>query len=103
MGFFDKVKEQAAVAGAAAKDAAQKGQTKLDEIQAKRAADSLLKDLGTVVYAQRSGRGTGAADGEIARLVAALEEHESAHGPVLLNLESPGADGGAATPSPPRP
>jgi hypothetical protein len=36
MGFLDKVKEQAAVATAAAKDAAQKGQAKLDDLQAPR-------------------------------------------------------------------
>ena len=46
MGLLDKVKEQAAVAGAAAKDAAAKGQAKMEEAQAKRAADGQLRELG---------------------------------------------------------
>ncbi|HUZ10687.1 MAG TPA: hypothetical protein VMU76_11040 [Acidimicrobiales bacterium] len=96
MGFLDKVKEQAAVASAAAKDAAQKGQAKLDDLQAKRAADGLLKDLGTVVYAQHSGRGTDTSDGDKAWLIAALESHEAAHGSLALNLESPATGDGAA-------
>ena len=51
MGFLDKVKEQAASATAVAKDAAQKGQAKLDDMQAKKAADALLRDLGVATYA----------------------------------------------------
>ena len=38
MGFLDKAKEQMAVATTVAKDAAQKGQAKIDAAQAKRAA-----------------------------------------------------------------
>lgn len=95
MGFLDKVKEQAAVAGAAAKEAAQKGQAKLDDMQAKRAADALLRDLGAVVYAQHAGRGTATSDGDRARLIAALESHEAEHGPLALDVEPPApADGG---------
>ena len=97
MGFLDKVKEQAAVAGAAAKDAAQKGQAKLDDLQAKRAADAMLRDLGTVVFAQHTGRGTDATEGDKARLLAALDSHEEAHGPLALNLESPAAEKAAGT------
>jgi hypothetical protein len=84
MGFLDKVKEQAAVATAAAKDAAQKGQAKIDDLQAKRAADALLRDLGAAVYAQRTGRAGAGADGEVTRLVGELEQHEAAHGPLIL-------------------
>ena len=58
MGFLDRVKEQAAIATAAAKDAAQKGQAKLDDLQAKRAGDALLRDLGAAIYAQKTGRST---------------------------------------------
>jgi hypothetical protein len=50
MGFMDKVKEQASVAAAAAKEAAQKGQAKVEEVQAKRAADGMLRKLGLAVY-----------------------------------------------------
>ena len=82
MGLMDKVKEQAATAGAAAKDAAQKGQAKLDEMQAKRAADALLRDLGAAFYAEESGRGTDQTKAEIERLTGALRDHEAANGPI---------------------
>ena len=84
MGILDKVKEQAATASAVAKDAAQKGQAKLDDIQAKKAADGMLRDLGAAVYAQQTGRGTDRSAAEVDRLVAALRAHEDAHGPIDL-------------------
>ena len=58
MGLLDKVKAQATAATAAAKDAAQKGQAKLDEVQSKKGADSLLRDLGAAFYATKTGRAT---------------------------------------------
>lgn len=82
MGLMDKMKSQAATATAMAKDAAQKGQAKLDEIQAKRAADAMLRDLGAVVYAQKTGRAPASADEDIARLVSSLQAHEREHGPI---------------------
>lgn len=116
MGFLNRVKEQAATASAVAKDAAQKGQAKLDVIQAKRAADAVLRDLGVAVYAQQSGRGTAQTQADIERLTGALHEHEKAHGPIALQYESPagapataypgaapspGTPSGDATPPPP--
>jgi hypothetical protein len=97
VGLLDRVKEQAATATAAAKDAAQKGQAKLDTLQAKRAADAILRDLGAAVYAQQSGRATASTPADIDRLTAALREHETTHGPLDLGLESPAA-GAAASP-----
>jgi hypothetical protein len=88
MGLLDKVKTQAASATAVAKDAAQRGQAKLDAIQAKRAADVLLRNLGAVVYAQRSGRGAPTADADVERIVELLKAHEADHGPIDLGAES---------------
>ena len=88
MGLMDKVKEQAATATAAAKDAAQKGQAKVEGLQAKRAADSLLRDLGAAVYSQHAGHGTPQPQEEVNRLVAALQEHEAANGPIDLGPEA---------------
>jgi hypothetical protein len=88
MGLLDKVKTQAASATAVAKDAAQRGQAKLDAIQAKRAADILLRNLGAVVYAQRSGRGAATADADVERIVASLKAHEAEHGLIDLGAES---------------
>jgi hypothetical protein len=91
MGLMDKVKSQAAVATAAAKEAAQKGQAKLDDIQSKRAADAILRDLGATLYAEKTGRQTSATEMDQERLVTALQHHEELHGPISLVLESPAA------------
>ena len=102
MGFLDKVKEQAAVASTAAKDAAQKGQAKIDDLQSKRASDALLRDLGAATYAKSSGRGTAATDAEITRLTAALADHEATHGPLALDVTpaTNGAGNGSVAPPP---
>ncbi len=102
MGFLDKVKEQAATASAVAKDAAQKGQAKLDELQAKRAADGFLRDLGALAYADQTGRSSSTADVDAERLVTALRAHEQAHGPIDLTPTS-GGGGTAGSPGSPGP
>ncbi len=91
MGLLDKVKAQATAATVMAKDAAQKGQAKLDEVQAKKAADGMLRDLGAAVYATKTGRATPTTDSDIDRLVTALQTHESEHGPLTLAPESAAA------------
>jgi hypothetical protein len=109
MGLLDKVKQTAATATEAAKDAAAKGQAKYDEAQAKKAADTMLRDLGAAFYATKTGRSTPATDSDIQRLVGALQEHESQHGSITLVPESPAAaptatpagDSGAPAPPPP--
>jgi hypothetical protein len=98
MGLMDKVKATTAAATEAAKDAAAKGQAKYDELQAKRAADAMLRDLGAALYATRTGRSTPDTEAEIERLVHALEEHESEHGPLTLAPET-AAGGPTAAPS----
>ncbi len=110
MGLLDKVKAQATAATEMAKDAAAKGQAKLDESQAKKAADGMLRDLGAAFYATKTGRATPTTDADIERLVAALQKHESDHGQITLAPESaaaaptatPAGDG-AAAPAPPPP
>jgi hypothetical protein len=88
MGLLDKVKTQAASATAMAKDAAQKGQAKLDAIQAKRAADVMLRNLGAAVYGQRTGRAIPNAEADIERIVASLKAHEAEHGSIDLGAEA---------------
>jgi hypothetical protein len=108
MGLLDKVKAQATAATEMAKDAAAKGQAKMNEAQAKKAADGMLRDLGAAVYATKTGRATPTTDEEIAALVASLQSHESEHGPITLAPESTAAaptavpaDGSAPAPPPP--
>jgi hypothetical protein len=94
-----------------AKDAAAKGQAKMNDVQAKKTADGMLRDLGAAFYATKTGRSTPATDGEIAQLVTKLQAHESEHGQITLAPESAAAaptatvagDGSAAPASPPPP
>jgi hypothetical protein len=97
MGLLDKVKAQASAATAVAKDAAQKGQAKLDEVQSKKGADGMLRDLGAAFYATKTGRATPSTDSEIERLVGALQAHESEHGALTLAPESAAAAPTATT------
>jgi hypothetical protein len=111
MGLLDKVKAQATAATEMAKDAAAKGQAKLDEAQAKKVAEGMLRDLGAAFYATKTGRATPTTDGDIERLVTALQQHEADHGPVTLAPETaaagptaaPAGDGAAPAPAPPPP
>ncbi len=110
MGLLDKVKAQATQATEMAKDAAAKGQAKLDDAQSKKAADGMLRDLGAAFYATKTGRSTPTTDADIARLVEALQAHESEHGQITLAPESAAAaptatpaGSGSAAPAPPPP
>ena len=73
MGLMDKVKAQAA----AVAQQANAGMAKLDALPAQRRADALLHSLGLAVLAERTGRGTGETEGQIAQLVSELTQHES--------------------------
>ncbi|HRW39772.1 MAG TPA: hypothetical protein P5254_18880, partial [Aquihabitans sp.] len=75
MGFLDKVKAQA-------EQAVKQGQDKLDEAQAKRKANDLLRDLGAWYYATETGRDEGNGPAELARITAELQAHEAEHGPL---------------------
>ena len=110
MGLLDKVKAQATAATEMAKDAAAKGQAKIDEAQAKKNAEGMLRDLGAAFYATKTGRATPTTDSDIERLVTALQEYESEHGPMTLAPESAAAaptaapaDGAADAAAPPPP
>jgi len=80
MGFMDKVKEQAAVATAMAKDTVQKGQAKLDATQAKVAADGVLRQLGLAVYLEQAGRGSDTSETQRQHLIELLGEYEAEYG-----------------------
>ncbi|MHB8287700.1 MAG: hypothetical protein ACYDEY_00380 [Acidimicrobiales bacterium] len=77
MGFMDKVKSQATQAAQKAQEAASAGQAKIEEAQAKRRADGLLRDLGAAVYAERTGRGTADTQASVDRLIAELQQYEA--------------------------
>jgi hypothetical protein len=89
MGFMDKVKSQATSIAAA-------GQAKVDSVQAKRHSDSLLQDLGGLVYAQRVGRAGPDDAAKIEQIISDLQAHEQEHGQIQL---TPQADGAAGVPT----
>jgi hypothetical protein len=106
MGLLDKVKAQATAATELAKDAAQKGQAKLNEVQSNKSADGMLRDLGAAFYATKTGRSTPSTEADITRLVSALQTHESEHGSLTLAPETAAAAPTAApagSPPPPPP
>jgi hypothetical protein len=73
MGFLDKLQQTA-------KETLDKGKEKLEDVQADRASDKLLRDLGAWYYAGRTGRDDGQAAAHVERLIAELQAHEAAHG-----------------------
>ncbi|MCU1351687.1 MAG: hypothetical protein JWM05_896 [Acidimicrobiales bacterium] len=94
MGFLDKVKSQA-------EQLAKQGQGKLDELQAKKKADGLLRDLGAWHYAQETGRDEGKGSAEIARVVGELRAHEDEHGPLGAPEDAAADATDEAPPTPP--
>ncbi|MGN6694063.1 MAG: hypothetical protein ACTHN0_07790 [Aquihabitans sp.] len=109
MGFLDKVKAGADSVAQAAQQTIQQGQDKLDDVQAKKKADGLLRDLGAWHYAVATGRDQGDAADEIARLTAELQAHEAANGPLDVGRKElpppppPPAPPTGAAPLPPGP
>jgi hypothetical protein len=88
MGLMDRVKAQAT-------EIAQQGKAKYDQVQATRRADAMLRNLGALVYQERTGRGVPDSQAQIDKLVADLQAHEAANG---INLspeptDAPGAPG----------
>jgi hypothetical protein len=108
MGLMDKVKHQAEQALAKAQQGVSQGQAKLDQVQAKRQADALLRNLGAAYYAkERSGGAQDAVDAAMKM----LDEHVAVHGPIDTSAtaaQDVAASGGtsaspAPAPAPPAP
>jgi len=88
MGLMDKVKAQATQLAQKTQEAAQEGKARLDQAQATRRGDLLLRQLGAAVFAERTGRGTPDSQATIDQLVSAISAHERENG---LNLTGTGA------------
>ncbi|MBM7168856.1 hypothetical protein JQK87_10600 [Streptomyces sp. G44] len=74
-GFLDRAKEQA-------QRGLTQGKQKLDEVQEKRAGDTLLKKLGAAYYAERRGTGSPQATQQALQ---ALESHIATNGDAFLH------------------
>jgi len=96
MGLMDKMKEQATQLAEKGKQGVAQGQAKLDSMQTKKQLDALFHDLGAATYAaERKGAGRD----EVERLLAAVDEHEAANGPVDTTTSAAAATGTATTSS----
>ncbi|MEU5431844.1 hypothetical protein AB0G73_00525 [Streptomyces sp. NPDC020719] len=73
-GFLDRAKEQA-------QSALNQGKQKVDEVQAQRAGNDLLKRLGAAYFAEKRGSGSAQATQDA---LSALEAHIAAHGDGFL-------------------
>ncbi len=97
MGFMDNVKSKANQAAAKAQESLSQGQEKFNELQARRAADKLLTDLGRAVWAhQRTGGSPDAVNAVLDKLDAWVAEH----GPIDTTAAEdalPGESGPAPT------
>jgi hypothetical protein len=83
MGLMDKVKAQANQLGQKAQEAAQEGKSRLDQAQANKRGDAMLRQLGIAVYEDRTGRGGPDSQAKIDQLISDLSAHERENG---LNL-----------------
>jgi hypothetical protein len=86
MGLMDRVRAQATQLAQQAQEAAQEGKARLDQAQAGRRGDMLLRQLGALVFAERTGRGAADSPARIDQLISEISAHESQNG---LNLEDP--------------
>lgn len=96
MGLMDKVKAQATVIAQRTQDTARDSKAKLDQAQARRRADAMLRDLGVAVYAERTGRSTEDTDSKIDKLVGDLAAFETEHGVNLITGAPAGGTGDSA-------
>ncbi len=97
MGLMDRVKAQASQLAQQAMDATQEGKARLDQAQAGRRGDAMLRQLGALVLAERTGRGTPDTQAKIDQLVNDISAHEQANG---LNMT---ADSSGTSPGPGQP
>ncbi|GAU65396.1 Syd protein [Streptomyces sp. NBRC 110611] len=73
-GFLDRAKEQA-------RHGLEQGKQKVEEVQAMRAGNDLLRKLGAAYYAEKRGSGSGEATQQA---LSTLEAHISTHGDGFL-------------------
>ncbi len=96
MGLMDKVKAQATQLAQQTKEAAEQGKAKLDQAQASRRGDGMLRQLGVAVLAERTGRGAADSQAKIDQLINDISAYERENG---LNLTDPSS--GASVPQSP--
>jgi hypothetical protein len=97
---MDRVKAQATQLAQQAQEAAQEGRARIDQAQASRRGDALLRQLGVAVFAERTGRGTADSQARIDQLINDLSAYERETGLNLANPTLPQPGFPASTPGP---
>jgi hypothetical protein len=90
MGLMDRVKAQANQLAQKTQEAAQEGRARIDQAQAARRGDMLLRQLGALVFAERTSRGTAESQTRIDQLIGEISAYETQTG---LNLTDPQQSG----------
>ena len=98
MGFMDKVKAQATVLADKAQTGVQQGQTKIQEMQASKQVDHLLRELGAYVFLSERDRIQPDSEAKVAGIMGELDGLERAGTPVTVTAPYP-APGAGAVPS----
>jgi hypothetical protein len=80
MGLMDKVKAQATQLAQKTQETARDSKARFDQSQASKRADGMLRNLGALVYAERTGRGGDDTQSQIEKLVADISAHEAQNG-----------------------
>jgi hypothetical protein len=101
MGLMDKMKAQATQIAQKTQETARDGKVKFDQAQAKRRADAMLRNLGALVYAERTGRAAADNRAQVDKLIADISAHEAENG-ISLRPESTDHQAGAPADSQPQ-
>lgn len=99
MGLMDKVKAQATQVAAKAQEAGKAGQAKLEAVQAKRKADSMLEELGRISFESHVGRSSPGDERRASELVEHLRQYEAEYGPVGSEPSLDGPDDAGSPPA----
>lgn len=99
MGFLDKARDAAQQAATKAQQGMAQGQAKIGEVQAKRASDGLLRDLGAAFYSEQRQGGSSEA---VVSALRAIDTHVAQNGPIDTS-SSPDGGGISSTGTPPPP
>jgi hypothetical protein len=98
LGFMDKVKAQATVLADKAQTGVQQGQTKIQEMQASKQVDHLLRELGAYVFLSERDRIQPDSEAKVAGLMGELDGLERAGTPVTVTPPPYPAPGAGAVP-----
>jgi hypothetical protein len=98
VGFMDKVKAQATVLADKAQTGVQQGQTKIQEMQAGKQVDHLLRELGAYVFLSERDRAQPDSEAKVAGIMGELDGLEQAGTPVTITAQPFPAPGAGAAP-----